>query len=135
MLITGLKDARRCAWMGELDSEEDEESDEISDEFEFTQTITDTTNMNASRTSMYDMYDIPSNDTRLDEEGQKTMIDFMDTFRELNDQSRQLLIKRLLQSISEDPTSEEKLKDFEQITKFMAFQVTVVKYDFTYFFI
>ncbi len=35
-----MKDARRCAWLGELDSAE-EESDEISDEFEFSHEIVD----------------------------------------------------------------------------------------------
>ena len=33
ILVKDLKNAKRCAWLGELDSEE--ESDEISDEFEF----------------------------------------------------------------------------------------------------
>ena len=32
-MVKDLKNAKRCAWLGELDSEE--ESDEISDEFEF----------------------------------------------------------------------------------------------------
>ena len=33
IMVKDLKNAKRCAWLGELDSEE--ESDEISDEFEF----------------------------------------------------------------------------------------------------
>ena len=33
-VFIGLKDARRCSYLGELDSNE-EESDEISNEFEF----------------------------------------------------------------------------------------------------
>lgn len=37
IIVKGLKDARRCAFLGELDSNEEEESEsqEISDEFEF----------------------------------------------------------------------------------------------------
>ena len=38
IVVKDLKNARRCSYLGELDS--DEESDEISDEFEFTHNIT-----------------------------------------------------------------------------------------------
>ena len=39
IVVKGLKDARKCSYLGELDSQE--ESDEISDEFEFAHHITE----------------------------------------------------------------------------------------------
>ena len=37
IVVKDMKNAKRCSWIGELDSQE--ESDEISDEFEFTHNI------------------------------------------------------------------------------------------------
>ena len=47
IIVKGLKDARRCSYLGELDSNEDI-SDDISDEFEFSHEIVNHNNRNSS---------------------------------------------------------------------------------------
>ena len=56
IVVKGLKDARKCSYLGELDSQE--ESDEISDEFEFAHHIEE--DVNASQSVPFSGLPFPS---------------------------------------------------------------------------
>ena len=114
ILVKGLKDARRCSYLGELDSAE--ESDEISEEFEFNHEFEQLHNSNPALNST-DKTRIPTNASH------EAMTDFMAKFKTLSDNTKQVFVKKLLQSLGQDPNSEEKLKDAQAMSKFFAFQV------------
>ena len=118
--VSGLKDARRCSYLGELDSEE--ESDEISNEFEFSHEIT------AIPDGHYANYSIATSPTTrtpaaANHTTSSQYLSYLEHFQRLPDRQKQGLVKKLLEALREDPKSEENLVDAVQMTKFRAFQV------------
>jgi len=138
ILVKGLKDARRCSYLGELDSAE--ESDEISDEFEFSHDITATDDV--TRGVVKDVTAITNNDTLLfgtngtkasssngrtifrpSNTSSEAMAHFMHKFKAMSANSKQVFVKKLLKSLGQDPNSEEHLTDAQATSKFFAFKV------------
>ena len=98
ILVKDLKNAKRCAWLGELDSEE--ESDEISDEFEFKYNID-----NLEK----DTSEIPYNELEADPDGDfqgsvprsnyssiRGVNGLFDQIQNMNVSMRQLIIYKML---------------------------------------
>ena len=137
--ILGLKDARRCSYLGELDSNE-EESDEFSAEFEFEHNIQEVANM-AHSTS------IPYNDKarqnlqrikndRMNEDHKKNefkstnedVYKFFDAFNGMNKDSKNLILNKLgisvnrLQSIGNDFRNTTSKFDAQNVLQFSAYQ-------------
>ena len=102
IVVKGLKDARRCSFLGELDSEE--ESDEISEEFEFSHEL-----VNIS----------PDKILKMEGESLNAQQVFVkDHIKELNALSRDQLVKRYLSLVKK---LEPKVSD--ELNPFQAFKV------------
>ena len=136
IICVGLKEARRCSYLGELDSNE-EESDEISEEFEFehntqadTHTMYDTTSVQNSR-KQYPYF--PSNilgtkpstnNLTLGNFANKNedVTDFVDAFNGLNQHSRNIIVNKLLESLGQSNKNINTKYDAERYLKFSAHQ-------------
>merc|ERR1719204_1206893 len=126
ILVKDLKNARRCSYLGELDSAE--ESDEISEEFEFDHDIKEVYHhqQNRNYSNTRPLARVPVNNQRskseglsnLGNKGDELLSNFVHNFQAIEPGMKPVLIKKLLQSLGQDPNSEEKLKD-----AFFAFKV------------
>lgn len=124
MSVPGLKDARRCSYLGELDSEE--ESDEISDEFEFSHEITAIPGGHFANYSIATSPTIRArvaNSSNASQGNGRQYESYLEHFERLPDRQKQGLVKKLLEALREDPKSEENLMDAVKMAKFRAFQV------------
>ncbi|TRY68335.1 hypothetical protein TCAL_03808 [Tigriopus californicus] len=120
IVVKGLKDARRCAYLGELDSIE--ESDEISEEFEFNHEIVPENSLlnrtmnKDERTSLWSSLERSGNDSSQ----QNPLLDIID---QLDTRQKHEIVRTILQRLNQDPNSEERLLDLEIRSKFEAFQM------------
>ena len=136
IISVGLKEARRCSYLGELDSNE-EESDEISEEFEFehntqadTHTMYDTTSVQNSQ-KQYPYF--PNNLLRTKPSTNNLTLgnftnknedvtDFVDAFNGLNQHSRNIIVNKLLESLGQSNKNINTKYDAERYLKFSAHQ-------------
>lgn len=137
IVVKGLKDARRCSYLGELDS--NEESDEISDEFEFNHRITPddkemelvfskVVNNNETTPSSFSAHSQGRRRNSTVDDDLQMFSSFLDNFKSMNQTSRHYLLWKLLKSMDEDPKSEEIFSDVERLNKFVAFQVSSIQF-------
>jgi hypothetical protein len=113
IIVKGLKDAKRCSYLGELDSEE--ESEEISNEFEFSNNnVPDNDTMRAQDKMLLLNRTLPED---------SLLLNILRNFRKLNFTSQQFVARSLLTSLGQDPNSEEQIIDAAKINKFIAYQV------------
>jgi len=112
IVVKGLKDARKCAWMGELDSQE--ESDEISNEFEFVHQISEESMPNTSNPDLNN----PRNESKKFQSFEK----IMEQVKTSSNRSEQVsLLATMIKVLKQDPTSQESYGDAKKL--FQAFQV------------
>ena len=96
IMVKDLKNAKRCAWLGELDSEE--ESDEISDEFEFKYNLDNPVEKDTSEIP----YDDPDGDTfhgnvlRSNYSSIRGVNGLLDQIQNMNVSMRQMIIYKML---------------------------------------
>ena len=95
-MVKDLKNAKRCAWLGELDSEE--ESDEISDEFEFKYNLDNPVEIDTSEIP----YEDPDGDTfqgnvpRSNYSSIRGVNGLLDQIQNMNVSMRQMIIYKML---------------------------------------
>ena len=118
IVVRGLKDARKCSYLGELDSQE--ESDEISEEFEFAHHITEELNLVKNVTQA--LLAPPESE----ENGAVLFKKFLSDFQKANISNKRSMLWQMMQSIRQDPKSEEALNDVKQ--KFAAFRVKILSF-------
>ena len=96
IMVKDLKNAKRCAWLGELDSEE--ESDEISDEFEFKYNLDNPVQKDTSEIP----YEDPDGDTfqgnvpRSNYSSIRGVNGLLDQIQNMNVSMRQMIIYKML---------------------------------------
>ena len=96
IMVKDLKNAKRCAWLGELDSEE--ESDEISDEFEFKYNLDNPVEKDTSEIP----YEDPDGDTfqgnvlRSNYSSIRGVNGLLDQIQNMNVSMRQMIIYKML---------------------------------------
>eukprot|EP00095_Tigriopus_kingsejongensis_P000099 maker-scaffold1424_size42081-snap-gene-0.12 protein:Tk00099 transcript:maker-scaffold1424_size42081-snap-gene-0.12-mRNA-1 annotation:"hypothetical protein DAPPUDRAFT_299891" len=117
IVVKGLKDARRCAYLGELDSAE--ESDEISQEFEFSHEIT-----RGNQSDFEHMVSAQVNNAMNGTNSHQILSPkIMDLLKRMNPIKKQALVRALLEQLYEDPNSEESLVYAQARSKFAAYQI------------
>ncbi len=135
IVVRDLKNARRCAFLGELDSEEESDEDSESEEFEFAYQTTNvpkkhsapqnTMNVSGTQTEGNDEEKWPSRNQKNMFSDEKIRL-IMENFRKANDSQKYTLVWKMLQAMNQDPNSEEVLntaKGKEKLQNFLAFQV------------
>lgn len=106
IVVKGLKDARKCSYLGELDSQE-EESDEISEEFEFEHHITEATS--SIHVDSSTNFSDPTN-----------MQAFFDEFAKANTSQKTSMMINMMRILHE--AHDNKVPDEVQERNFIAFQ-------------
>lgn len=130
IVVKGLKDARRCSYLGELDSVE--ESDEISEEFEFNhEIIQDTSSLNQTIHSEEKAF-LWSGENNSDNNNSSLTNSFLDIIDQLDTRQKHQIVRTILQRLNQDPNSEERLLDLEIRSKFEAFQLKQQQKNFVF---
>ena len=136
----GLKDARRCSYLGELDSNE-EESDEISNEFEFEHAMqaiphsfsTSTPNKISQNPKiisgiMEQNRNVDKYRQELKDETNKDVDNFFNAFNGMNADSRHIILQKLgiswnqIKSLKAENENSKSIFDAEKLLNFTAFQ-------------
>jgi len=112
IVVKGLKDARKCAWIGELDSQE--ESDEISDEFEFVHHISE----DSGPTTNSSPLDLSPHDKKSPKNAHNFL---MDHFQNYTKSEQYSILLNMIASLKQDPKSEEIFGDAKKL--FQAYKV------------
>jgi hypothetical protein len=109
IVVRGVDEAKRCAWLGELDSAED--SKEVSAEFEFSKEVV--ADVASAETRSVPMRVVPSLPLASAEEASSGNEDRNSTRHHLNSLSKQNLINLLLKSMGQEPTGSGSTEDEE----------------------
>lgn len=105
IVVKGLKDARKCSYLGELDSQE-EESDESSEEFEFSANE-DNASLSVQKVNITNNYLNP-----------EKMQEFLDQFQQANVSQRTSMMLKMMRILAE--AQDNRVPDQVQTLNFMA---------------